>query len=95
MKRYAFLALFAAATAQPTLAAQPFFEQRAAVTDQVLESNHGTGSWQLTVGGLAQLSNGDSANYLQWVARSARTQMDVWWGSVGSELIAESVRSGG
>ena len=49
----------------------------------------------LTVGTFSRIVDDNGRADLRQSAGVGRTQMDVWWGSTGSELIAESVRNNG
>ena len=88
------LTLFALVAAQPATAA-PVFEASSTLSDQTLAEVRGTRTWQLTRSSLVDLSEGHGAGYLQWIGKSGRVQMDVWWSTVGSQLIAQSVRQAG
>ena len=81
-------------SAHPAVAGEPVFAN-APITDNTLADINGAGSWYLSRANLAGLSDSESSRYLQWSGKVARTQMDVWWGTTGSELIAQSVRSAG
>lgn len=87
------LALLFALAAEPAIASEPLFQPRAAVSDNVLHSVRGTQSWQLTPTSLARLADGETSHYLRWAGTNGRTQMDVWWGTIGASLIATSVRA--
>ena len=93
MNRISALALIALVTCSPACAGEPVFPDQVAVSDDALADTYGTGSWQLTQSTMVELNNSEGTQFLQWVGRNARTQMDVWWGTTGSELVAESVRA--
>lgn len=71
--------------------ASPFINA-AAVPDHALGNIRGGQAWSMTVGNLLSLSQAEQVQSSQWIASNSRTQMDVWWGSEGSQMIAESVR---
>lgn len=48
---------------------------------------------RLTRGGALRLADDQARADLRQTGGVARIQMDVWWGSTGSELIAQSVRA--
>ena len=50
---------------------------------------------RLTRGGALRLADDQARADLRQTGGVARIQMDVWWGTIGSELIAESVRAAG
>ena len=70
------------------------FDQKVMLTDQQLAMIRGGIGWSLTEGTLVQLSDTYSLAELRLSGSIGRTQMDVWWGSTGSQLIANSVRNG-
>lgn len=49
----------------------------------------------LTVRTFSRIADDNGRADLRQTAGIGRVQMDVWWGSTGSELIAQSVRNGG
>ena len=79
--------------AQPALARDADYDGSPPVSDEVLAQSFGTGSWLLSVANFNDLSDSENVEYLRWVGSNARAQMDVWWGSTGAELIAQSVRA--
>ncbi len=83
----------AIASAAPIDASRPFAEAR--VSDEILGQTRGSGA---PFGYVSRRQVSTSAsNQLQFDTRMfgtiGRIQMDVWWGSVGSEFIANAVRA--
>lgn len=76
-------------------AEQPLFAQ-GPVSDAVLADARGGQSpfASLTVGSTYRLLDADSRFQFRSVGTMARIEMDNWWGSTGSELVATSVRMG-
>ena len=72
--------------------ASPFIDA-AAVPDDALGDIRGGQAWSMTVRNLLSLAQAEQAQSFQWIASNSRTQMDVWWGSVGSQMISNSVRA--
>ncbi len=69
------------------------FDNIAPLSNEALAEVVGTGSWSLTRANLAMVSDSDSTQNLRWISNISRTQMDVWWGTIGAGLIAQSVRA--
>ena len=69
----------------------------APVSDETLsEMRGGQGLFsRLTVGGTARLLDDHARADLRLTGGVSRVEMDVWWGTTGSELIAQSVRAAG
>ena len=49
---------------------------------------------RLTRAGAVRLADDQARADLRQTGGVGRIEMDVWWGTIGSELIAESVRAG-
>ena len=69
------------------------FANAHALPEHALADIRGGQAWSLTRGNLQRLAKADEVQSSQWTALNARVQMDVWWGSAGSQLIANSVRA--
>lgn len=83
-------------TAQAERLDTPFF-QTTAVDDAVLAEARGGQSpfASLTVGSTARLLDAQAQADLRQTGTIGRITMDVWWGTIGAELIATSVRAAG
>lgn len=83
-----------AAIAQPVPTAPPF--ATAPVTDRMLDDVRGTAASYtlLTRGNLNRIADAQSRSDFRVQGSIPVLQMDNWWGSVGSELIANAVRNG-
>ena len=46
----------------------------------------------LSVGRLRLIADANTRSDLRFFGASGQYQMDIWWGTVGSELIAQTVR---
>lgn len=79
---------------QPVAAQAPAspFTGAAPVTDLRLARTNGTNA--TSPGSIKAASQNESSAFFDWAGRNGRTQMDVWWGTIGSELVAEAVRNG-
>lgn len=98
MMRLFTLAALAITMATPTYAAaaSPAPFATAAVSDDVLASARGGASpyGVLTRNALATLDDAHSRADFRLLGSVGNLQMDVWWGTIGSELIANAVRDG-
>lgn len=67
----------------------------AAVDDATLAQARGGQSpfRTLTIGSTYRLADAEARSFFR-AGMSARIEMDVWWGTVGAELVATSVRAG-
>ena len=90
-------AIVSAIAAVPALAAPaapevPFLTP--AVSDQLLSETVGTGSpfAPLSRRNFAQFTEVQSRNDSRLFGSITALQMDAWWGTIGSELIANAVR---
>lgn len=85
--------LLTALSAAPAAAGAPVFET-APLSERSLASVTGGASpfGPLSRGQLAALADVQARTDQQFAAALGRNQMDVWWGSAGSELVASSVR---
>jgi len=63
------------------------------VSDVELARSSGKAAFVLTVGNFIQLADGQTRQAFRVAGEIARTEMDVWWGTTGAELIASSVRA--
>lgn len=83
----------AIASAAPAGSLRPFAEST--VSDEILGETRGSGT-PFGYVSRRQVST-NASNQLQFDSRMfgtiGRIQMDVWWGSVGSQLIANAVRA--
>ena len=95
------LLMFGAATLAATFPANVMADVRtpfvaaSVVSDQELAKLHGTASpyAMLTRGNLARLADSQSRSDFRVVGSIATLQMEAWWGTIGSELIANAVRN--
>ena len=90
-------AIVSVIAATPALAAPAALEipfLTPAVSDQLLSETTGTGSpfAPLTRRNFAQFVEVQSRNDSRVFGSITVLQMDAWWGTIGSELIANSVR---
>ena len=93
------LALTAALACSQAGYAQPFAEGRIfdsePVSEDILATARGGQSpfAPLTTGALVRLADDNTRADLRLTGGTGKIQMDVWWGIIGSELIAENVRN--
>ena len=80
------------ALAAPATPTAPFLTP--AVSDQLLGETIGTGSpfAPLSRRNFAQFAEVQSRNDFRLFGSITALQMDAWWGTIGSELIANAVR---
>ena len=95
LKKFALAATMSLVFVATTASAQSTdpFDEETKVTDMVLANSNGKSGESLTRRNVATLTDNYTSPVLQLVAGNARVQMDVWWGTTGSELIASSVRA--
>lgn len=79
-------------SASPLPAGAPF--AAAPVSEQTLGAITGTGApyTPLSRSNLTALADNQSRNDFRFIGSTGGLQMEVWWGSIGSELIANAVR---
>jgi hypothetical protein len=82
-------------TSVPGADAAPAFAGYAPVSTGALQTTSGGSRSALTLGIVKALSQTQSHADLQNQGHIARVEMDVWWGSIGSELIATAIRNAG
>ena len=101
----AFFIAFAAMMALPQAAQAAQLDQRATapvfttapVDDAILANLRGGESpfARLTVGTATRIVDDQARADLRQTGSVSRVEMDVWWGSIGSEMIAQNVRAAG
>ena len=76
-------------------AVEGVFARERPVTDDVLSTARGGTALFATLsqGRVAMMADTNARGDFRFYGASAQYQMDIWWGTVGSELIAETVRA--
>ena len=65
-----------------------------ALSDTALSDvSGGQAPGMLTIGSALRLIDDQARADLRFTANLGRIEMDVWWGSTGGELVAQSVRA--
>ncbi|RYF12366.1 MAG: hypothetical protein EOO77_17545 [Oxalobacteraceae bacterium] len=89
------IAFGAAAASQVRAEASPnVFTHERPVSEELLDATRGGTSLfaSLSIGRLRSMTEANARSDLRFLGASGQYQMDIWWGTVGSELIAQSVR---
>lgn len=70
------------------------FTHERPVSDELLGATRGGSALfaSLSVGRVTSMADANARSDLRFLGSSGQYQMDIWWGTVGSELIAQTVR---